>query len=76
MPGIYERTRSPSRYVPFRSGPPAANCRNTRGVNRGSENESDESESEHLGSIPLSPYFLYVHSYLHIQALRHTKSDK
>jgi len=28
MPGMYEGTRMPSRFVPVRSGPPATNCRN------------------------------------------------
>ena len=31
LPGIYERTRIPSRFVPVRPGPPAANCRDAPG---------------------------------------------
>ena len=31
LPGMYERTRVPSRFVPVRPGPPATNCRGTPG---------------------------------------------
>ena len=32
---IYERTRIPSRFVPVRPGPPAANCRDAPGCTPG-----------------------------------------
>ena len=53
LPGIYERTRIPSRFVPVRPGPPTINCRDAPGLTPGL--------CERGLAYPLKPFFVEGH---------------